>query len=278
MKDAYYIEEYNLYNILNKELIEKGINWTTKEKMDYIYIRLCQIFNYDERWSYTSSEELRQAIFSKKTDIYKVNTSKVVCSTFSEIFKDLLLYLLSNDENFDFAQANYVKDTNHVYVTATLKDGTYVEYDPILNGNDFLNATKGLPIHGINIDNKLPIWENELEQEKIYHNIGYKTDYLKYLNLLKEEVKQKDIKAKELFNYLVKTTNTNNIGMYELNNLFNYISKYIYNKNLNELGIFLNSEELNNKMSFYYLEGFESKYKEEEKNGKVILKELKKRI
>ena len=121
----------------------------------------------------------------------------------------------------------------------------------------------------------MPIWENELEQEKIYHNIGYKTDYLKYLNLLKEEVKQKDIKAKELFNYLVKTTNTNNIGMYELNNLFNYISKYIYNKNLNELGIFLTSEELNNKMSFYYLEGFESKYKEEEKNGKVTIKKIK---
>ena len=274
MKDAYYIEEYNLYNILNKELIEKGINWTTKEKIDYIYIRLCQIFNYDERWSYTSSEELRQTIFSKKTDIFKVDTSKVVCSTFSEMFKDFLLYLLSDDENFDFAQANYVKDTNHVYVTATLKDGTYVEYDPILNGNDFLNATKGLPIHGINIDNGLPIWENELEQEKIYHNIGYKTDYLKYLNLLKEEVKQKDIKAKELFNYLVKTTNTNNIGMYELNNLFNYISKYIYNKNLNELGIFLNSEELNNIIRFYYLEGFKSKYKVEEKDGKIKIRKL----
>ena len=275
MKDTYYKEEYNLYNLLDKELKEKGKNWATKEKMDYIYIRLCQIFNYDERWSYTSSEELRQIIFSKKTDIFKVDTSKVVCSTFSEIFKDLLLYLLSDDEYFDFAQANYIKETNHVYVTATLKDGTYVEYDPILKCNDFLNAAKGLPIQGININNGLATWQNELKQEEIYQNIGYKSDYLEYLKLLKKEVFQKKINGKDLFEYLIETTNTNNLGMYEVNNLLNYISKCIYNKNLNEFGIFLNSEDIDNIIRFYYLDGFVSKYKEEEKNGKVTIEKIK---
>ena len=48
MVDRYRIESYNLYDILRQELNTFGTNWTAKEKADYIYIRMCQKFNFDD--------------------------------------------------------------------------------------------------------------------------------------------------------------------------------------------------------------------------------------
>lgn len=276
MKDLYYIDEFDLYSLLFKELKEKSANWSSKEKCDFIYIRLCQIFNYDERWSYTSSGNLRGKIYDKIVYEKAVDTRKLVCSSFSFLFSNLINLLLEEDNVIAFAEGN--ANECHVYTEVSFLDGTIVKYDPIsfkIKSNDFMNAKKGLPIKGIHILNENADWENEIIQEKNFYNIGYKTNYLDYLKLLKEEVLKNNINGEKFLDYLVETTNFDSMGMYEVNNFFNYNTKAVFGKNLNDLGVFLNSEQINYVIDFCYMVGDKIKYREIEKNGRVLFKKFK---
>ena len=103
MVDKYRIESYNLYDILRQELNTFGTNWTAKEKADYIYIRMCQKFNFDERWRYSNNKLLHDAIFDRELDITNIDLSKTVCNGFSRAFCDMLNILLVDCNDFDMA-------------------------------------------------------------------------------------------------------------------------------------------------------------------------------
>ena len=245
MTDRYHIKKYNLLEMLDDE-INKHSSWSSKEKADYIYIRMCQLFNYDERWRYTESEKLRGKIFDKMIDVTNVNTSKTVCSGFSNAFADIINMLLSGCKDFDTILT--YGEESHMYTSAWFND-IVCTYDPILFTNDFLNAKKNLPILGIKINN-LDIWEEELVQEDSFKRIGY-------------------------FDYLINNLDFNNLGIYEANNLLNMQAKAQYQKNFNSLGIDLNYQETNdNGIVFTYSYNNKDRYEVSEDSSKIKVLKL----
>jgi len=268
--DRYHIKKYNLLEMLDDE-INKHSSWSSKEKADYIYIRMCQLFNYDERWRYTESEKLRGKIFDKMIDVTNVNTSKTVCSGFSNAFADIINILLSGCKDFDTILT--YGEESHMYTSAWFND-IVCTYDPILFTNDFLNAKKSLPILGIKINN-LDIWEEELVQEDSFKRIGYSKSGVEKLKNIRKKANINSDSYESFFDYLINNLDFNNLGIYEANNLLNMQAKAQYQKNFNSLGIDLNYQETNdNGIVFTYSYNNKDRYEVSEDSGKIKVLKL----
>ena len=175
----------NLYDILEKELEEKSNDWNIIDKLNYIYIRTLQLLSHDSRWKYSNNTNLKNELFDKEVNIFNVEDNRVICSSWSKIYSDLVNILLSNEELFDmsFTEGNI---DPHMYTRVFLYTGETIDYDPLNNTDDFLNAKKNLPIKGIRINNKNDSWENDYIIEKSLNKIGYEIDTKNYLINLKE--------------------------------------------------------------------------------------------
>lgn len=271
MADRYHIKKYNLLEMLDDE-INKYSSWSSKEKADYIYIRMCQLFNYDERWRYTSSKKLRDKIFDKMIDVTKVNTSKTVCSGFSNAFADIINILLSGYKDFDTILT--YGEESHMYTSAWFND-IICTYDPIFfTTNDFLNAKKNLPILGIKINN-LDDWEEELVQEESFEIIGYSTTGIEKLKNIRKKAYINSDSYESFFDYLINNLDFSDLGIYEVNNLLNMQAKAQYQKNFNRLGIEFNHQETNdNEIIFTYSYDNKDRYEVREDSGKVKVLKL----
>ena len=269
--DRYYIDEYNLLEILDDEINKYGSNWTSKEKADYIYIRMCQLFNYDERWRYTKNIELRNKIFDKYLDITKVDTKKLVCSSFTNAFADVVNTLLVGNKDFDCVLT--YGEESHMYSGAFLS-GTICTYDPIFFTDDFLNSKKNLPIKGIKINN-MDDWKEEIVQAKSFRKIGYSNNGLKKLKNIRENALNNSSNNEEFFDYLIKNLDFSDLGIYESNNLLNMQAKIQYNKNFNNLGInFDHFETSDNEIIYTYSYNNKDRYEMHEDKGKVKVLKL----
>ena len=274
MGDIYRVDSFNLYQILKDEIDEKGSNWTSKEITDYIYIRLCQIFNYDERWSCTLDDDFRNEIYDKEIDIFNVDTKKVVCSSFSKMFEMLVNVLLMGRDDFDMALTEGDINTGHMNTICYYSDGSSKGYDPILSYNDFLNAKKGLPIEGITYSETLSMWKRELRYEEAMYKIGYKNTYEDFLRRLKD-ITDRELEANDLVYFLLSITDIEGLGMAEVNKLLNIECKEMYGRGLKSFGVQLKSEEDNKRIRFHYMIDGISRYEEEETEKGVVFTNFK---
>lgn len=213
----------NLLNDMYKKLEKDFQNKSTISKIYFIYVRLCELFQYDSRWYWAIGEEkLKEEIFNKEIDITNITSNKVVCSSFSKMFCELADLLLSNDENYDMSLLQ--GELAHCFVITYLKDNTVIKIDPLGRTNDFLNIKKGLPIQGIKIDS---LYEDTTYlEERALRDIGYRNDalYLQFLEKTRKEMREQDSYKLDpsltLFEWFRTMTNFKSMGLNEANGLF----------------------------------------------------------
>ncbi len=271
--DRYSISKYDLLELLGDELEEKGQEWSTKEKCDYIYIRMCQLFNFDERWAYTSNNELMNKIFDKKFDITEIDSRKTVCNGFSNAFCDTVSFLPDLFE--DFEDIELLGNLGHVYSMINFKKEGLYYYDPIGQTNDFLNVKKNFPIEGI-IYCGPDVDDAEICQMRSYKKIRYSTEGLDKLRRVSSRLQGIFYSADEYFNELLRLSDFTGLGMYEVNNLLNMQTKNAFGLNLNEYDIRLAKlEDESGNISFLYYVGDDAVYKEDEDDNGVKIYRIK---
>ena len=265
MVDKYRIESYNLYDILRQELNTFGTNWTAKEKVDYIYIRMCQKFNFDERWRYSNNKLLHDAIFDRELDITNIDLSKTVCNGFSRAFCDMLNILLADCDDFDMALTH--GKLGHVYTYVYFKDFHCV-YDSILPISDFMNVKLNLPLNGIRFVNG-DEWDLEILQRRGLRKIGYDTSGIENLRRISNLIRNEQSNTK-ILDLLVENVDFKDLGMIEANKYLNICSLKANDKKLKELGIKRSATESSDgEISFIYSIDGDEKYLEKEEQGKV---------
>ena len=276
MDKLYTRDKYNLYELIKTELDTKAINWTAKEKIDYIYIRMCQIFNYDERWNYSTDSKLKDDIYDYNINIFNVDITKLVCSTFSKAFSDLVNIFLMDSKNFDMALTEGNINDGHMYTMILYRDGSSSIYDPINTYNDFLNAKVGNKLQGIKMYKNLEDWENDLIQESIYRKIDYIIDFSNKIKTIGSNGIFSDLYGKSLLDKMINTIDISDLGIHEVNNLFNLYSNLLFQRNLRRMGVFLRYDSSENGSRFFYNADGEDKYLEEEIAGQVVFTKIKK--
>lgn len=76
--------------ILSNILLDIDNNWTIKEKVRYIYNKMCKKIKYDDRFSYSANPKLLEEIYYKRVDIDEDIEPEVVCNTANILFAQLM--------------------------------------------------------------------------------------------------------------------------------------------------------------------------------------------
>lgn len=253
--DTMNLYEMNLYEILRTELEKKGKDWSLIEKALYIYFRTCQCFNYDETYyggnRYTAD---------RKFDMTKINDYKLVCTTWSYLYKDLVEALLSTDENYKKTAVLF--EDVHSYINVITKNGETLLLDPVSPGGDFLAASRGFDFEFGLGKGIIYFEDNNINDEKTKEMLdkvigGYTCNYLDYLKVLEVELKQKyhtnnlntltNEELNEVFVYLLTTANFKDLGIIEANELIYKSLLYLLNCSLSSKGF--SKDEYNGNLS-----------------------------
>lgn len=220
----------NLYEILKRELEEKGKSWCLLEKVLYVYKRTCQYFNYDETYyggnGYTET---------RRFDMTNIKEFNLVCTTWSYLFKDLADALFKDDK--DYSKTIVLKEDDHKFVNVLTKNNETLLLDPVSPGGDFLAASRGFDF-GVGLGKGIIYFENsgyksknDIKIKNMLNRVSkdYSCNYLDYLKLVKEEIKKKyntnkisDLTYEELneiFLYVLTTSNFKDLGIMEANDL-----------------------------------------------------------
>lgn len=123
-----------------------------EEKIMYIYFRMCQIFQYNEEFSY--NDEVKDIIFNNefhKEHLERINPGdKIICYDFSRILAKIV------NKYVDDAEAVIIKSINNgahfnigifTRTTSAIYDG--ININTGTHSNDLTNAKMGLEIEGI---------------------------------------------------------------------------------------------------------------------------------
>lgn len=217
----------NLCEILRTELEKKGKDWSLLERALYIYFRTCQCFNYDETYYGGNMYTI-----GRRFDMTKIDDYKLVCSTWSYLYKDLADALLGGDEAYE--RTVILSEDEHNYINILTNNNETLLLDPVSTSDDFLVASRGFdfgvgPGKGI-----MYIEDGIINDEKAKMMLGkvidgYSCNYLDYLKLVKEELKQKyhtdelstlgSEELNEIFVYILATSNFRDLGIMEANRL-----------------------------------------------------------
>ena len=162
-------QELKTKNIIDKQLIAR-----------YIYIRIGELFDYDESYLFENWDEqqkLKESIVDKKQIIY----FKLICYNWSKLYKELL-----NDFGIE---AELVPDFGHQYVKYTINKEIYCA-DLTQDYEDIYRIKCGLPTIG-----NYPIYKSKQEQQNIVNQwdkqIGYRKNTEIMLSMLKKELQEK---------------------------------------------------------------------------------------
>lgn len=116
----------NVIGEINQELNQ--LHLTEREKLRYVYKRICDIFSFDHRWFYTDTfhdYKLAHYIEHRKIDLENVTDFNVVChSVAREVVKPLVNELTSFD-------ATTVREKCHTYTVVKEPSGVSWTLDPI---------------------------------------------------------------------------------------------------------------------------------------------------
>ena len=114
----------DVINTLNYEISERHL--TEIEKLRYIYLRCCQLFYFDSRYSFNEvwNDGLGERISKRKIDLENVNDFSVICHSISKkVLKPLIEELIGLD--------CYVEGTKgHSYLEVEDSDGFIWSLDP----------------------------------------------------------------------------------------------------------------------------------------------------
>lgn len=226
----------NLKEILKSKLENNYQNLDTIGKIVYIYKKLCEVFQYDCRWYWAIDDQpLQIEIYERKLDIENLEDIKVVCTSFSDIYCNIVNSLLTKEEDYDISLP--YGELSHCYSITQLMDGTTIEVDPIDGTDDFLNVKKGLPFRGLKIYTRED--DGEYLLEKAMYDINYTKQnlYLKYLHLVRDELieEKSNITTNRLFHFFIDTTNFSTLGIKETNDLFLLTVKQTMNQDAKSL-------------------------------------------
>lgn len=217
----------NLYEILRTELEKKGKDWSLLERALYIYFRTCQCFNYDETYYGGNMYTI-----GRRFDMTKIDDYKLVCSTWSYLYKDLADALLGGDEAYE--RTVILTYDGHNYINILTNNNETLLLDPVSTSDDFLVASRGFDF-GVGPGKGIMYFEDGIiNDEKAKMMLGkvidgYSCNYLDYLKLVKEELKQKyhtdelstlgSEELNEIFVYILATSNFRDLGIMEANML-----------------------------------------------------------
>ncbi len=185
----------NIYEIIKNELDEKPTNWKILDKLNYVYLRTLQLLSNDSRWDYSNNKQLKNKLFDKEVNIFNLDDKRVICSSWSKIYTDLVTCLFTDGDGFDIAFTEGTSDP-HMYSRVFLTNGSTIDYDPLTRTNDFVRAKTNLPLKGIKINNKQSKWSNELDIEESFRKIGYEIDDINLLKNIKQVLLKENVTAK----------------------------------------------------------------------------------
>lgn len=234
----------NLYEILKKELEKKGKDWSLIEKALYIYFRICQYFNYDETYYGNNRYTV-----SRRFDMTKIDDYKLVCTTWSYLYKDLADALLKEEK--DYKATSVLKEDEHQYINVITNNKETLLLDPVSPGGDFLAASRGFEL-GVGLNKGIMYFENNNRNDKRAKEmldkviVTYSCNYLDYLKLLKEELINKyntnnlsslnGQELNEIFVHILTTSNFKDLGIIEANELIYKSLLYLFDCNLSSKG------------------------------------------
>jgi len=258
----------NIYEIIKKELDEKSSNWKILDKLNYVYLRSLQLLSHDSRWNYSDNQQLKNELFDKEVNIFNLDDNRVICSSWSKIYSDLVTCLFTDNDGFDIAFTEGTSEP-HMYTRVFLIDGSTIDYDPLTKTNDFVRAKTNLLLKGIKIYNHKNKWSNEVDLEESFKRIGYEIDDINFLKNLKHVLLQENVSSKDVLDALLKDIDYSKLDLIELNTFLNMQYKKHTGTHLDVLGIKFKSngdntttikindediyheEEINNKVNIY---------------------------
>lgn len=186
-------------------------------------------------------------------DITRIDDRRVVCTTWSYVFKDLVDNLLGTDKNYKMS--SIIKDNeNHHYIKFITKDNKELELDPTKECKEFFFANRGFDFELGYLKGTMYSEQGKSQKDNnktlkmMLDNINddYNCTYIDYLKLVKEELIQKYqtnnfnnlnyTQLNEIFTYVLTTTSFNGIGLIEAKSL-------IYKILTNILGFFPEDKE-----------------------------------
>ena len=160
---------------LTEKIIDKIPNnlETDLEKAFYIYIETCKLFNFDTRFDNVPFLVNLGIVFNHP-NINKLDSNRVVCTVWSNIYVDLLkkIGIKASIHNV-FGHEGviiYLSDGNKYYADATMKD--YMDLSRVKHNDRILHF---YPIDSIPKDD-LPSFMNEPNLKKVddlYEKVGY---------------------------------------------------------------------------------------------------------
>lgn len=165
----------NVLELLDKELREKGKNWTIEEKVRYVYIRSCEIFTYDPRYrlySHLRQKEKLAELSQKKLDLERVDDFRVICFSYSDYVLSRLLEELLNlnyerKRSASHAWLNCVIGNETIVLDATLADLSRVKIKLFTTG--YHPFVENYPSHDRmkQVDQKIGYIKQEYRNEEI---------------------------------------------------------------------------------------------------------------
>ncbi|MBR2603641.1 MAG: hypothetical protein IKE10_01255 [Bacilli bacterium] len=116
----------DLINTLDNELKEKHLS--DLEKMRYIYLRFCELFHFDSKWSAADiieDKKLEDSIFYRKIDLENIDDFSIICRSGAYEVISPLIRELTN------LHTNIISLGNHFYTEVTDDYNNRWKLDPM---------------------------------------------------------------------------------------------------------------------------------------------------
>ena len=153
----------NLLDLLDNELEQNHL--TKDEKIRYIYLRLCEIFSYDERYCLSkifNDYNLKNTIDNRKVNLEDVTDLRITCQPFTNYVLSLLIEELVGAKTIRY---NFGP---HYYVITTFDKEEYIL--DATSEPDFASVKMGLETKGFKPINEFHTQSlKELDSQIGYH-------------------------------------------------------------------------------------------------------------
>ena len=154
----------DVLNMLSKEINDRHLN--EDEAIRFIYLKLCELFSFDERWYYTNlfnDQKTHREILNRQYDLGNVTDFKTICHTFTPLILERILEELLDRE------VEIIESSSHTYAISEFNGEEY-----ILDATNFYDLTRvkmGIKTRGFK-----PLMYSQTDDkhlEEIDESLGY---------------------------------------------------------------------------------------------------------
>ena len=222
----------DVYNIINKKYDEDSLKNIIK-----VYLELCKIFIYDEKF-YISSESDESRKHSRVSYLPYLNkrNNKIVCYEFPELFG---AFLKSKNINYEIVGGNHFYGLMHNYLIFRYHK-YLIQVEPVktVYNTDFTNIRIGKPLIGISCINENKNTQEEFNNilNECYQTMDFTFDeYLPANKINNDEELENDVKKYLIkIDLILKKSNDLKAGPMEKASYFREMMYHLFNKE--ELG------------------------------------------